>query len=292
LSNFKPDVIHAEEEPDSLSAFQIALARRVFAPQAKLLLHTWQNINRPKQWYVKAIMSLSLHRCDLVMCANCEAVTVLRQQGYQNKTVVLPAVGVDTDTFKPYPVDTRNNHSFVIGFIGRLAPEKGIDTLLEALALIKGERTYQLYLIGNGPQCDQLQAQVKCLGLTGLVEFVGALPPLEVAQKLSSLHTLVLPSRTTAVWKEQLGRALLEAMAVKVPVVGSNSGAIPEVIGDAGLIFPEGDAIALAACLRRLAETPTLAQQLAEKGFQRVQQEYSQKQLAKRTAELYYELVG
>ncbi len=127
--------------------------------------------------------------------------------------------------------------------------------------------------------------------LESRVEFRGALPPAQVAQHLCDLDVVVLPSRTTPVWKEQLGRVLLEAMASQVPVVGSNSGAIPEVIGEAGLIFPEGDAAALADCLQRLQAAPSLRQELAERGYRRVQTYYSQVCLARRTADLYRQLM-
>ena len=101
---------------------------------------------------------------------------------------------------------------------------------------------------------------------------------------------MVLPSRTTATWKEQFGRVLTEAMACGVPVVGSNSGAIPEVIADAGLIFPEGDAMSLAAQLQRLANEHTLAVELGRRGMARVVDNYSQKRIAAKTAAFLQEL--
>jgi len=100
-----------------------------------------------------------------------------------------------------------------------------------------------------------------------------------------------LPSRTTRVWKEQFGRVLTEAMACRVPVIGSNSGAIPEVIGDAGLIFPEGDARALAGCLRRLIESPDLCRELGERGYVRVMRLYTQERIAEQTAEFYRQII-
>ncbi len=102
---------------------------------------------------------------------------------------------------------------------------------------------------------------------------------------LAQVDVLVLPSRTTRVWKEQLGRVLLEAMACKVPVVGSDSGAIP-----AGLIFPEGDVAALAGCLQRLRDSPELRRELGERGYARVLAHYSQERVAARTAAFYRQL--
>lgn len=98
---------------------------------------------------------------------------------------------------------------------------------------------------------------------------------------------LVLPSRGTPVWKEQYGRVLLEAMACKVPVIGSDSGAIPEVIGDAGLIFRENDTLSLAQCVKNLMENTTLHKDLAERGYLRVTSFFSQQEIARKTNEFY-----
>jgi glycosyltransferase involved in cell wall biosynthesis len=113
------------------------------------------------------------------------------------------------------------------------------------------------------------------------------------------MNTLVLPSETTyqfktltAVgWKEQFGHVLIEAMACRVPVIGSDSGEIPNVIGDAGLVFPEGDAEALRNCLQQFMERPELAQQLAQKGYERTMEKYTNQALAKQQLEFYQELL-
>src|SRR5260221_14335510 len=95
------------------------------------------------------------------------------------------------------------------------------------------------------------------------------MPPARLAAQFCQIDALVLRSLTTPVWKEQFGRVLTEAMACGVPVVGSSSGAIPEVIGEAGLIFPEGDAAALAGCLAKLQQPPALRLALAQRGLAR-----------------------
>jgi glycosyltransferase involved in cell wall biosynthesis len=135
---------------------------------------------------------------------------------------------------------------------------------------------------------DKLVKQEK---LGDLISLMPPMPPARVAEEMHEFDALVLPSRTTRLWKEQFGRVLIEAMACKVPVVASDSGAIPEVVGDAGLIFPEGDAQALADCLQRLMDSPELSQELAERGHARVLEHYTQVQIAAQTAAFYRELV-
>ena len=288
MRSIRPQIVHAEEEPDSLAALQIAFARKLFAPSARLILHTWQNINRPKSPLVKWVTKVSLGSADAVLGANREAVAVLGQMGYAGHASVLPPQGVDTRVFRPR--DSAPSDDFTVVFVGRLAPEKGLDILIEAIRIIG--RPVRLLLAGGGPHQGVLEAQAREVGLREQVQFVAPLPSEGLAELLAGANALVLPSRTTPVWKEQFGRVLIEAMACRVPVVGSDSGAIPEVIGDAGLIFPEGDAAALAACLRRLMGSFALCRELGDRGYERATAIYSQERIAEETADFYRLIMG
>lgn len=288
---FRPQIIHAEEEPDSLAALQTLLYRRLFAPKAKLILHTWQNLDRPLSPPVKAVLRVTLAGADAIFCANQAAVELLRHRGYTRPTPVIPAVGVDTEQFCPRL--PKAGGTFRVGYIGRLVPEKGIDTLLQAAALLADQKEApdcQVVIVGGGPEEASLRQRVQAAALHASVEFIPPVPTAQIAGLLGELDALVLPSRSTAVWKEQLGRVLLEAMAVGVPVIGSDSGAIPEVIGDAGLIFPEGDAPALAARLKQLRADVSLGDELTRRGQARAKTLYSQEELAARTVEFYRQL--
>jgi glycosyltransferase involved in cell wall biosynthesis len=288
LREVRPDIIHAEEEPDSLAALQIAVARRVFAPSARLIYHTWQNINRPKRWPVRRVLAVTLKCADAVLCANSEAVRVLRAMGYVGPADVIPQQGVDLRVFHPSE-PRRQDGTFTIIYAGRLVPEKGLDTLVEAVRrLIPRAR---LVVVGDGPSRRALEDQVSAANLDDLAQFIDSVRPEQLRNLFASSDALALPSRTTSVWKEQFGRVLVEAMACQVPVVGSDSGAIPEVIGDAGLIFPEGDAGALADCLQRLIESPGLRRELAERGYNRVRWRYSQERVAELTAQFYQSMM-
>jgi glycosyltransferase involved in cell wall biosynthesis len=98
---------------------------------------------------------------------------------------------------------------------------------------------------------------------------------------------LALPSLTTTSWKEQFGRVLQEAMACGIPVVGSDSGEIPHVIGDAGLVTPEGDAAALRDALRRLMDDAHLRHDLGHRGRARVLERFTHARVAAATVEVY-----
>ena len=106
-------------------------------------------------------------------------------------------------------------------------------------------------------------------------------------QRLRELDALVLPARTQANWREQFGRVLVEAMACGVPVVGSTCGEIPGVIGDAGLVVPEGDVAALADALRRLRDDHQLRADLGGRGRARVLEHFTHAHVAQATVQVY-----
>ncbi len=285
---FRPDIVHVEEEPDSLAALQVAMARQVWAPNARLVLYTWQNLDRPKGWAVRDVIRFTLGVADAILCANSEAEALLGAWGYRGQTAVLPMLGVDARVSFPGPA--RQRPGLVVGYAGRLVAEKGLDTLLDALASLPQEVT--VTIIGGGPTLEPLKTQARRLGVDSRVTFVPPVAPAEVPAQLRELDVLVLPSRTTRTWKEQFGRVLTEAMACGVPVVGSDSGAIPEVIGDAGLVFPEGDAAALARVLAGLLASQESRADLSRRGLARVQALYTQEHIAAATVAFYQRLVA
>lgn len=162
-------------------------------------------------------------------------------------------------------------------------------TLVEATADLGID--CDLLFVGSGPVKDRIIERAKQAGSTANLVFVETVPMDEVGAYFNCMDVLALPSLTTSQWKEQFGRVLTEAMACGVPVVGSDSGAIPEVIGDAGLIFREGDAADLQSKLRTLATNLELRSKLAQLGRDRVMQHYTQERIADRTYEVYRRLV-
>ena len=168
--------------------------------------------------------------------------------------------------------------------------EKGVSLLLEAVATINGH--WRLVILGGGPERAALEAQAKHLQIAERVSFHGAVPSVEMPAQYHNIDLLALPSLTRPNWKEQFGRVLVEAIASGVPVIGSSSGAIPGVIGDAGLIVPEGDTAALAAAIEKLRDDGPLYAEFKRKGRARALAEYSHEGVAEKTAALYRELAA
>jgi glycosyltransferase involved in cell wall biosynthesis len=293
IREVRPHILHIDEEPYNLATFQaVRQARRA---GAKTLFFTWQNIERhyppPFSWMEQYV----LRHADYALMGNQEAVGVWRRKGYGGPLAVIPQFGVDPELFAPasppaplHRVERGEKKRFVIGYAGRLVAEKGLDVLIKAAAKLPGH--WLLRLAGAGPERAALNEMAGVWNIGGSVEFLPPIASTEMPAFYHSLDALVLPSRTLPHWKEQFGRVLIEAMACGVPVIGSRSGAIPEVIGEAGLLFTEGDEHALQTCLLSLMEHPRLRQQLIEQGRARVIEQFTQKHIAEMTVERYRNL--
>ena len=286
IEAFQPHVVHVDEEPYNLATYQaVRLAHRV---GARTLFFSWQNIERhyppPFSW----LECWVLNHVDAGIVGNREAEGVWRQKGFARPLTIIPQFGVDPAIFSPLPEHPKRDH-FVIGYAGRLVEEKGLDTLIKAV--VRLPRKWVLHLLGNGPQREELRRLAGIHNIGGALQIDPPIASVDMPNWYHSIDALVLPSRTRPNWKEQFGRVLIEAMACGVPVIGSNSGAIPEVIGPAGLIFPEGDDEALATHLLRLIEDREVYTALAQAGRQRVQNHFTQTQIAARTVDVYRALL-
>ena len=172
---------------------------------------------------------------------------------------------------------------------GQHAPAAG-RILLRAVAQLPG--VWRLQIAGSGPEQRALAQLAKELGIADRVQFDGVIPSAQMPAYLQQLDVLALPSRTLPNWKEQFGRVLIEAMACEVAVVGSDSGEIPNVIGEAGLIFPEDDVHTLRTHLQHLMAHAELRDELGRAGRQRVLAHYTQAKIAAQTVEVYREMAA
>jgi glycosyltransferase involved in cell wall biosynthesis len=154
-------------------------------------------------------------------------------------------------------------------FTGRLAREKGVATLLRALARAREQgSTARLRVVGDGPLRPALERLTGELGLSDVVEFTGWLPPDRVEAQLADAWALVAPS----LWAEPLGLSALEAIVRGIPVIGSATGGLAETIEHqvSGLLFPNGDSEALADCLLQIASRRVLAHGVPNEVTQRL----------------------
>lgn len=288
LRDWQPHVIDAYEEPFSFAAFQLALLRRAFVRRAALVVYSAVNVDRRWRWPYRATERLVLKVADGASVPSSEVGPVLRRKGLMAPVATIP-LGIDIERFgraQPLDILSAGATTPIVGYLGRFEPVKGLSYLLDAFARLNMQAT--LVLAGSGSEREALEGSVTAAGLSHRVR---VLPPLAFAQVpsfLKALDVLVLPSIT--IWpthREQFGRVLVEAMAAGTAVIGTTSGAIPEVIGDAGLIVPERDSGALTSALRRMLGDSCLRAELARRGRDRASEYYAWPAIARLTRSLY-----
>jgi len=297
MRRFRPDVIHIFNEPYSLITIQALLYRKLFLPSAKLCCLGIENIitKEPTTIREKFSRGYIINGCDAVSCWSASSAKALKQTGFPDNKLKIHYWGIPLDLFS-----SSKNHelrkklfigdSFVIGFVGRLVEEKGLLTVLEALEHLPTRVV--LLCIGDGPFRQNFLDDAERRGLKKRVIWIQRVADNEVPAFMNAMDCLVLPSLTTPKWKEQFGRVIPEAMSCGLPVIGSDSGAIPEIIGDGGLIFSEHNGADLANCIKNIINDNHLYNELSAIGKQRAQAHFSVKAYAAKLCCLYTEVVG
>jgi glycosyltransferase involved in cell wall biosynthesis len=292
----KPDVIFLMEEPFSIFALQVLTARAIFAPQAPVVFFTWNNLSLDKfdyrpGFFYRTVSRWALPKMQSSLTANDDGHKVLRDVGFRGpiKTV---GYGVDSEAYSSSRADRaselRNklnipDNATVIGYVGRMLEQKGVDLLVDAFAKLAQVPTKDviLLLVGSGDAERDIMQQVRDRGITDKVRHVPSVGHEEVPDYMHALDILVLPSRRRKMWAEQFGRVLVEAMAAGKMVIGSSSGAIPEVIGSAGFVFEENNAESLLARLREAISLPEYdREKLAANARDRALNHYSWRRFA------------
>lgn len=177
------------------------------------------------------------------------------------------------------------NHELRILSVSRLTAQKSLDTLLEAVALLRARGIdARLCVVGDGDQRATLEEQAKRLAISDWVEFAGMRPQAELPRFYAACDVFVLPSV-----REGMGLVLAEALLCGAPVIATNSGGIPDIVrdGETGLLFPERDAAALADALEKFARDPALAARLAENGRKWVEARFAPERVAAEFMEAY-----
>ncbi len=306
LQEFQPQIIQVEQGSKSLAYAQLITLNKILKFKAKNIFFTWWNLPYELKWPVSVLENCNLQHTDGIIVGNLDGSNILRQRGYQNTLKVMPQLGVDETLFYPTCKDADLSRKscieptdFVVGFVGRFVEEKGLLTLAKALAGLK-QMPWKWLLVGQGKLRSQIVAKSIKWGISDRIIWVESISHEEVPAYINLMNCLVLPSQTsykfktltTVGWKEQFGHVLIEAMACKVPVIGSDCGEIPHVIGDAGLVFPEGNADKLRECLQQLIERPELVADFGDRGYHRVMNNYTNQALAEQLLEFYKELLA
>lgn len=289
-----PTVLFINQEPVTAIFTQALLCRRFFAPSARIIFISSDSVVR--RW--RRTRLLWMHwivnrEIDASLAVNDQVREVLYEQGIRKPIHIQTAVGVHEQLFCPGSGERLRQklgmQGFVVGYVGRLIAAKGVMDLLHAFSQLTEPKS--LLIVGDGPMAEEIKLKADCLQLACQVYHIGKVPRHEMPDYLRAMDVLVLPSRPTPTWKEQFGLVLAEAMMCGIPVIGSNTGGIPETVGDAGMLFPGGDVEALSKVLIQIQDDEMLRKALANRGRQRALLKFSTTALADHTYELMNSLI-
>lgn len=283
------DLVDLHEEPFGLAVAEVLLLRWLRSPRAPkvpFVVSSAQNIEKryppPFRWFERA----ALARAAGAYTCNREAGQILRRKGLGGALILLP-LGVDVERFRPTDRSTPVG-ALRVGFVGRLIRHKGVDVLVEAAAT---DHRLLVEVFGAGEESGSLTALVDRLGLADRVTFHGHVEEVDIPGVYRRFDVLAVPSVPLAGWIEQFGRVVVEAQAAGVPVVASASGALPDVVGEAGLQVPPNDPAALGAALGRFLDEPGLWPRLRRAGLESSTR-YSWEEVARAQLALYRRVAG
>jgi glycosyltransferase involved in cell wall biosynthesis len=193
--------------------------------------------------------------------------------------------GINTDLFYPLPDVQRDSHRIIVTNSAD-TPLKGLVYLLHAIAEIRRRRPVRLVVIGQPKPNGTIERLVRKLNLAEQVSFTGRISSAAFVREYARAGMAVVPSVY-----EGFGLPAGEAMACGVPVIATTGGALPEVVGDAGILVPPRDTPALAAAIENLLDDPAKAAALGQRGYQRVQAHFTWQRAAEKTVAAYREVI-
>ncbi len=285
------DLVHIYQEPYIVAGWQTAYWTPDHTP---FVFFTAQNLTKrypqPFSWMER----YCLGRCAGWIGCGKTVVDALLKKDYGRKPYRQIGFGVDVGVFCPDKGRRRQTRQKlgwdesvqVVSFLGRLTAQKGLDLLTSVLDQVHSP--WRALFIGSGPMQEDLEEWSK--KYPRRVRIVSATHD-EVPEYLNAADILCAPSQTMPNAREQFGRMIIEGFASGLAVVGSDSGEIPHVIGDAGMVVGEEDQSAWVRTLERLLEDKALRNDLSERGRLRAEEQFAWPVIARRHLEFFEQLL-
>ena len=274
LSDFRPDLVHIEEPPGTQAAAAAAsAARRLGIPY---VVFSAESLRRRRGVFEGRRYRRTLSGASGVIGGNRMATALLADAVPTALRTMLPQFGVTPAPPVPRPELRRGIR---LGFMGRLVPERGGEMLLRTVAALMGAWT--LTIVGTGPEQEPLEALAQRLGLASRIRWLGGIPRSELGPVWEEIDCLVVPSHDTPSWVDRSNPLLLEAMSRSIAPVVTRAGALPEIVGDAGIVVEDQEG--LVSTLQELLADAPRVRALGERARQRILEEFVDSAVAART---------
>ncbi len=300
FKKFQPDIIHIEYDPFVPIFWQMWLAKKLFANSSKIVCTVKQNTYTklgPLTIFKDFIAKKLIKTIDAFIAVNTGVASIYQSRFGVKKDKIryITQVGVDSKLFEPPSISTKmkfrekyllNEKGLVVGFCGRFVEEKGIKELVEGIRLARKKlnRNLELLLVGGGSLEQYLVEKSKKYSWLHVFSTV---PHAQVSEFLKTLDIFVLPPRVTKYHVEHDAHALLEALSVGLPCIGTESGVIPEILKNTGIVIKPENPNAIANSIIKLCKNKKLRRYYGKAGRKRVEMLYSNESVAQMTFNVY-----
>lgn len=279
------DIVHVGD-PHYYYSYQTAILKS--QGKIKKLVSTWWEtipFNNEGTKAKKRIKQFVMSQVDQYLCHTEKAQSCLLSEGVQKENISLIPLGVDLRRF--FPLKQKKDHPFTILFVGRLVKEKGILDLYESFKMFfKENRNTKLRIVGDGPFKHIVMQRIDADKLKHIVS-IEQKNYEEMPVVYQSADVLCVPSKKTNTWEEQYGMVFVEAMASGLPVVSYNTGAIVDVVGEAGVFVEEGNREMLVQSFKRLYSDEKLWTKLGTMGRERAEKLFDARKTKDEIVHLY-----
>lgn len=240
-----------------------------------------------RHWYKFVTMQKRVSRRfgRIITVSECAKNDISRDFGIPPDRFRVIPNGINTDVFHPVPGVEREKNR-IIATSSADTPLKGLRYLLHAVKLVSMNQEIKLTVVGKPKRDSEIVRLIGELEIEDLVTFTGKIDHQEYLHQYAISNLAVVPSLY-----EGFGLPAGEAMACGVPVIATTAGALPEVVGDAGILVPPANAEALAKAISDLLNNQDRARMLAQAGFKRVVNLFSWEKAAQKTIEAYMETI-
>ncbi|HOX96029.1 MAG TPA: glycosyltransferase family 4 protein [Candidatus Woesebacteria bacterium] len=275
------DIVHVAETyygytHQAIMAKRRGLVRRIVSTVWEIIPHNNEGLKGRNKYKRE-----SYENIDQFLAVTEKAKQALIKEGVNSEKIKVINIGIDIHRFVPSPKKKKKTINILC--VARLVPEKGITDLLEAfLQIRKNNSNVHLTFVGNGPLKQDL------IGYKNVS--IKSVPYSQIVGEYQKADIFCLPSRETKTWQEQYGMCLLEAMACGLPIVTTNSGAIPEVCGEAALISHYSNITDLKAYLEELIYNETHRKQLSKIARKMAVQKYDHRKISRQIENVYREI--